>query len=715
MVELDEKLKQIIIEKYLETKKANKLFSEKRKDKEFIDNKDEQKRPKIKIFQECFSINNLQQTNNLLDFLFSTNGKQEDVGFHLEHYLKNGKKDYTYWGTFANEWKFDGTQWTRNKGYRGGVELQNIIPEIAEYIKETMLKVNSAVEKIRDNPLQNYSAIKTIFENIKSFNYIADNNNEYSLSPYSFIRKYCFCLYPDMFSTIIKCDYKKTNPVKKLLGIPENQYESPLIMEETIYDNFHNMKDLQPFSVDDVFHVIEENINDIEKELKETGKTKMDNIPLNQILYGPPGTGKTYNTVVKAMEIVGLPDEKPVYINLDEENVIYSELVEKIKKAQESIKQEYTNTEYKVLKQVFDKAKEEHQIEFVTFHQSYSYEEFVEGIRPYLNESDWSVPTDKQQFVGSDGIFKKMCDKAKTKKISSQEQNIEFEDALKVFQEMYPQDDDFETLKLLKYFKENNQDVISYKYGNQDKERKIDLNKIKEFFNDNKAFNNSEDFFETYGGSSGLASYHFKFFKKIMQIKQQLLEKKYKNNLISIPHVLIIDEINRGNISKIFGELITLIEKDKREKVFDDGEEYHTIEVTLPYSQEKFTVPNNLYIIGTMNTADKSLALLDVALRRRFEFVPMYPKYNINGLHHADFLEKLNDIILEKKGSADYLIGHAYFMGDEAEDLSYVLNQKVIPLLMEYFNNKRGIVEEILTAAKNDLKFNDKVYHLEVK
>ena len=223
---------------------------------------------------------------------------------------------------------------------------------------------------------------------------------------------------------------------------------------------------------------------------------------------------------------------------------------------------------------------------FCTFHQSYSYEEFVEGIRPIINKSKQDETSkDKNsstmQFDFHCGIFKDMCIKAK---------------------------------------KEPN----------------------KKFF-------------------------------------------------------IFIDEINRGNISKIFGELITLIEKDKREKVVEDGREYHTIEVTLPYTNDRFTVPNNLYIVGTMNTADKSLALLDVVLRRRFEFVPMYPKYDLKELKHKEFLEALNDRIYFEKKSADFLIGHTYFLGSEAEDLSEVMNKKVTPLLMEYFNAKKEMVEDIVS------------------
>lgn len=172
-------------------------------------------------------------------------------------------------------------------------------------------------------------------------------------------------------------------------------------------------------------------------------------------------------------------------------------------------------------------------------------------------------------------------------------------------------------------------------------------------------------------------------------------------------YLITIDEINRGNISKIFGELITLIEANKR---WGNEEQQ---KLTLP-TGGTLCVPNNLYIVGTMNTADKSLALLDVALRRRFEFVPKYPVYDIDGIYYVDFLKKLNETILLKKKKADYLIGHAYFMDKKKQPkLKDILNKKVIPLLMEYFNGDKDCVAEILKAADANIVFKD-TFHLEV-
>ena len=163
-------------------------------------------------------------------------------------------------------------------------------------------------------------------------------------------------------------------------------------------------------------------------------------------------------------------------------------------------------------------------------------------------------------------------------------------------------------------------------------------------------------------------------------------------------YLFIIDEINRGNIAKIFGELITLIEDDKRNK----------IPTKLPYSKEYFTVPANVHILGTMNTADRSIALLDIALRRRFAFLELMPdssllNYEIDGLNLGDLLTKLNNKITDLL-DREHQIGHSYFIGVIQENdiesaknkLHFVWYTKVIPLLQEYFYNDWTQLEKIL-------------------
>lgn len=298
----------------------------------------------------------------------------------------------------------------------------------------------------------------------------------------------------------------------------------------------------------------------------------------NQILYGPPGTGKTYNTIKLAAEIIKC-EKYPETKNADEAKKQYDDAVEIYKKHLDD------------------------RIKFVTFHQNFSYEDFVQGLRPKIRDKNDSSNEDKSlQFEKNDGVFKSIADEA------------------------------------------------------------------------------SKNLHQSY--------------------------------------VLIIDEINRANISRVFGELITLIEDDKR---WDGGVDDSKVkwEVTLP-SGEQFVVPDNLYIIGTMNTADKSIALLDVALRRRFVFKGYYPLYDgekgikYKNVYYSNYLKKLNELIVKelKAGRGhDLQIGHSYFMHlDNDKDFIKSMNEKVIPLLMEYLMNDMEKVKDIILES---LKFFSDKFELE--
>ena len=262
---------------------------------------------------------------------------------------------------------------------------------------------------------------------------------------------------------------------------------------------------------------------------------------LNRILFGPPGTGKTFDAITEAVETI---DRR-----IDDNH-----------------------------KARFHALTEQKQVEFVTFHQNYAYEDFVEGIRPVLNDGQGEL-----RYMLRDGIFKEIVKRA-----------------------------------------------------NEHQDRR---------------------------------------------------------------YVLIIDEINRGNIAKIFGELITLIEPSKRAGREDAAE------VTLPYSQEPFSVPANLYLIGTMNTADRGIALLDVALRRRFDFVERMPNPDHDGIaediedvNGRALLRAINGRIVERL-DREHQIGHTYLMGVlTLEALKHAFQNRIVPLLQEYFYDDweklRGVLND---------------------
>jgi len=368
-----------------------------------------------------------------------------------------------------------------------------------------------------------------------------------------------------------------------------------------------------------------------------------NNFPLNQILYGPPGTGKTYNTVLEAAKIV----TRNEHISYDEALAVFK-----------------TNLDT--------------QIEFITFHQNYSYEDFIQGLRPDTENGT------TLSFEKKDGVFKRIADRAfknleasKNPASAKKEFDVVFQELIQPLNDGDAEEIEIKMKKSSFYITEVGEKSIGFRKNIGDSEHTLSINTLHKMYD--KGVN------EIILG--GLQPYY-------NPILDLLLEKG-KSQVTAVPrnnYVIIIDEINRANISRVFGELITLIEEDKR----SEGE--IPMRVTLP-SGDSFIVPSNLYIIGTMNTADKSIALLDVALRRRFEFKPMYPLYGglEKPIHDAELLQKINDAILSRKNH-DFTIGHAYFMGDKYSK-EKTINNKVIPLLLEYFMNDEKEVIAILQAA----------------
>ena len=434
--------------------------------------------------------------------------------------------------------------------------------------------------------------------------------------------------------------------------------------------NQKTLTDISENKYKDFCKKIEKIFNNNAKEDKN-----MNSQPLNQILYGPPGTGKTYNTVIKAIDIINHE-----LIQRDENGDVKN---------------------YDELKIEFDNLKKQGQIEFVTFHQSYSYEEFVEGIKPYIPE--WGTVEENNRFVGQDGIFKKICKLAERNLyIFDEDQKADFDKIYKIFQEKYETGSSFSNLLNIKYEQNN----LVYHFGAQSQDRRIDLNRIKELFNSGKQYSTAIEFNKDYKGNTSLKGYFFNFYQELLQIKNEYIDENKIDNCINqdpLKYVLVIDEINRGDVSKIFGELITLIEEDKR-----IGKE-HQMTVTLPYSRETFGVPKNLYIIGTMNTADRSIALLDTALRRRFDFEEMMPKpellrgKDIEGVDLEQLLTKINDRI-KNEYDREHQIGHSYLMEVEnKEQLERAYKNRILPLLNEYFYNDIDSVAKILNCKPNDV------------
>ena len=389
---------------------------------------------------------------------------------------------------------------------------------------------------------------------------------------------------------------------------------------------------------------------------------------LNQILFGSPGTGKTYNTINRAIEII---DSDFYQQNRDNR---------------------------KALKERFEEYKKAGQIEFITFHQSFSYEEFVEGIKAIPAGKDGNENGEDMIYDVVDGIFKKLSKEALKFLITNNKNSIlkkRFKldaKSLNIQADLLQEDDN--TYKLLKGSKIRKEAVPSFHKYNYSKLRDIFLEKA--IFDTSKEsdefFILKEDYiFQSLSASSsvvlGKMSNGLSDWKEVLDDN---LSKKENKNIKN--YILIIDEINRGNISKIFGELITLIEPSKR--IGADEE----IRLKLPYSQELFGIPSNLYIIGTMNTADRSIALMDTALRRRFHFEEMMPNssllqnFEVDGIKIDNLLEVINKRV-EYLYDRDHTIGHAYFMSlenldtkeDKKAELENIFRNKIIPLLQEYF------------------------------
>lgn len=454
----------------------------------------------------------------------------------------------------------------------------------------------------------------------------------------------------------------------------------------------------------------------------------------NLILYGPPGTGKTFSTAAEAVRLCG----EPVPEDRDDLMAVYQGLLV------------------------------ERRIEFVTFHQSMAYEEFVEGRQPMTGGDDGEgTSTTGFRLENVPGIFRRIAKRAETSRgHSSDEDSIRlegrqvfkmsigeannpedahlFEEAMTGGYTLLGFDDiDWSDTKF-----ENRDEMIEAFKARSDPDGNVDArsgrvhmpiifrNWIREgdiiiVSKGNSLFRAIGEFTGGYefaprpeGGYAHRRAvrwlwkdregvpvseiYSRRFSMKSIyllydaELNVPALERYMNSQQYGVPSdpesfVLIIDEINRANISKVFGELITLLESDKRLG------QPNELKVRLPYSEEEFGVPSNLHIVGTMNTADRSIALLDTALRRRFTFREMMPNAAVlkdaaarTGIDLPRLLTVINERI-EYLYDRDHQIGHAYFTGcDTRADVDDVMRHKVIPLLAEYFFEDWGKIAAVL-------------------
>ena len=448
------------------------------------------------------------------------------------------------------------------------------------------------------------------------------------------------------------------------------------------------------------------------KQDKERNGKNMNNSSLNTILYGPPGTGKTYNTVNYAVAIC------------ENKNI-----------------EDVQSEEYEKVLQRYNELKKEGRIAFSTFHQSFGYEEFIEGIKPIVDEEKKDI-----EYTIAAGIFKKFCITAAKKAIIATEDMPNVSNNAKVWCVLLDKRDISDLKK--KCFEEGSirigwdkepETITTDTVGLNEMARRVLLN-----FQDEMDIGDiivTQRSNKTIDGI-GIVMGDYEYVKedglwprkrkvKWIMIGKEIditelnagikldrksvypLDRISADKILSLvnnpkevvvetkmkPFVFIIDEINRGNISKIFGELITLIEDTKRDGKMEQAS------AVLPYSGEFFSVPSNVYILGTMNTADRSIALMDTALRRRFQFVEMMPNTDIlknvtvDGVEIAPILEKINERITFLY-DREHTIGHAFFIklidSPDINTLGSIFEKSIIPLLQEYFYEDYQKIQLIL-------------------
>ena len=474
-----------------------------------------------------------------------------------------------------------------------------------------------------------------------------------------------------------------------LCRITSDWYEDPELYKEFYYEHYRNVDVLWYMSEEDqpdvygynittrgtfnscgsttnTWKYIDKIISKLEMKEEIDNYARLLELKKNIILQGAPGTGKTYTTASIAVRLCNKD-----FTDFSDHSKVMAE---------------------------YERLQDEGQIAFCTFHQSMDYEDFVEGLKPVVSEDGGGIT-----YEVEDGLFKSLCQRAQMKEgadiISCIDDYLE---SIKGYENRKKIPTLTGKSELNVWWKEGNKTISSRSaFSQSEKEdyspsplniEKVKLQAIGE------------------GKENNWPSYAAAFINAVKK------EYQLENQISSKPYVLIIDEINRGNVSKIFGELITLLEADKR-----CGGGDHHIRLTLPYSKESFAVPANLYIIGTMNTTDRSTGSIDYAVRRRFAFVTLEASAEVIRTHVGESVRDLaislfeeingksrddqNSFIYQHKSGdfelEDLMIGHSYFMADDIESLRLKMRYEVVPLIKEY------IKDGILRGKKDDEHYFD--------
>ncbi|MGV0967957.1 AAA family ATPase [Empedobacter sp. UBA1863] len=665
---------------------------------------------------ELSMINHLN--NKILDYLVSKRSSTNNFKFWLRRRNTNNRLNYGYWFNGTDKYIHIGI----TKVGSGNLSTQSIgfvIHNVDTDNTSCGIEILFRGEN-RQNLIDCYSKIA---DTIEGFTQIKKDHfyKTYSNDIWSSLDDFFLIQYPKIIEIIT--NYGVSNE---------------LIIEEEDFTKSLN-KILQ-----------KRNVLKTETNFHENVDITMKQSELNQIFFGPPGTGKTYHTINEAIKIVD-----PVFYANNAHN-------------REKLKERFK------LLAIKSADENQGQIGFTTFHQSFSYEDFVEGIKPVQ-------PEEKDTYLKyeiQEGIFKKICrlaqdslDAAEANQMSTFKLSEAEFDQTQFYKMSLGNTQVQEDKEIFDYCLANN--CISIGFGDGYDLSGLDEKALRDFGNDKgmdrfpiQALNifknylkignyvlisNGNYYVRAIGKVVGDYEYvqdspfqnnptynHFRKVEWIYKEKdipaneiyhktlsQQTIYKLIKDEVdksffvknevkdeFALPKnpknfVLIADEINRGNVSSIFGELITLIEKDKRAGCDEE------LSVILPYSKEEFKVPHNVFIIGTMNTADRSIEALDTALRRRFSFRQMLPnpeliategelaEYDgfIDDIDVKLVLQTINKRI-EKLIDKDHLIGHSYFLGIRTiEDLKITFRDKVIPLLEEYFFSDYGKIGLVLGDA----------------